>query len=222
MDRFMNQTRFSPIDPISRYSEILFGLLMVLTFTGCFNALEAGRAEVKDLLIAGIGCNIAWGMIDAIVYLITTLTERARALRLLQRLNQLQPGDDRGVAALRDALPGPLAAICRDDELGDWQARLRQRPELSQGPIFRWNDLLNSLGVFLMVFLSTFPVLLPFMFMQDPVPALRLSHAIALLMLLLIGRGLARYAGSPRPLLIGVLFAVAGVAIVLATIALGG
>ncbi|WP_281705198.1 VIT1/CCC1 transporter family protein [Aeromonas taiwanensis] len=161
-------------------------------------------------------------MIDAIVYLITTLTERARALRLLQQLNQLQPGDDRGVAALRDALPGPLAAICRDDELGDWQARLRLRPELSQGPIFRWNDLLNSLGVFLMVFLSTFPVLLPFMFMQDPVPALRLSHAIALLMLLLIGRGLARYAGSPRPLLIGVLFAVAGVAIVLATIALGG
>ncbi|MGY3920389.1 VIT1/CCC1 transporter family protein [Aeromonas eucrenophila] len=218
----MNQPRFSPIDPISRYSEILFGLLMVLTFTGCFNALEAGKAEIKDLLIAGIGCNIAWGMIDAIVYLITTLTERARALRLLQQLHNLQPGDNRGIAALRDALPGPLAAICRDDELGDWQSRLRQHPELSQGPIFRWNDLLNSLGVFLMVFLSTFPVLLPFMFLQDPVPALRLSHGIALLMLMLIGRGLARYAGSPRPRLVGVLFAAAGVAIVLATIALGG
>ena len=67
----MNSPRFSPIDPISRYSEILFGLLMVLTFTGCFNAFEAGRAEVRDLLIAGIGCNIAWGIIDAIVYLIT-------------------------------------------------------------------------------------------------------------------------------------------------------
>ena len=72
----MNQSRFSPLDPISRYAEILFGLLMVLTFTGGFNALEAGRAEVRDLLIAGIGCNIAWGMIDAIVYLITTLAER--------------------------------------------------------------------------------------------------------------------------------------------------
>ena len=100
--------------------------------------------------------------------------------------------------------------------------RLQQRPELSQGGVWRWNDLLNSLGVFLMVFLSTFPVLLPFIFMQDPVPALRLSHAIALLMLMGIGYGLARYAGSPRPLLIGVLFAASGVAIVLATIALGG
>ncbi|MFQ2093928.1 hypothetical protein ACK330_14935 [Aeromonas taiwanensis] len=55
----MNQCRFSPLDPISRYAEILFGLLMVLTFTGGFNALEAGRGEVRDLLIAGIGCNIA-------------------------------------------------------------------------------------------------------------------------------------------------------------------
>jgi len=218
----MNPPRFSPIDPISRYSEILFGLLMVLTFTGCFNALEAGRAEIRDLLIAGIGCNLAWGMIDAIVYLITTLTERARALRLLQRLNQLPPGDNRGITALRDALPGPLAAICRDDELGDLQARLRQHPELGQGGVWRWNDLLNSLGVFLMVFLSTFPVLLPFIFMQDPIPALHLSHTIALLMLMGIGYGLARYAGSPRPWLIGVLFAAAGVAIVLATIALGG
>ena len=218
----MNPPRFSPIDPISRYSEILFGLLMVLTFTGCFNALEAGRAEIRDLLIAGIGCNIAWGMIDAIVYLITTLTERGRALRLLQQLRLLTPGDERGITALRDALPGPLAAICRDPELREWQVRLQQRPELGQGGVWRWNDLLNSLGVFLMVFLSTFPVLLPFIFMQDPVPALRLSHAIALLMLMGIGYGLARYAGSPRPLLIGVLFAAAGVAIVLATIALGG
>ncbi|MFM5844369.1 hypothetical protein [Aeromonas sanarellii] len=218
----MSQSRFSPLDPISRYSEILFGLLMVLTFTGGFNAFEAGRAEVRDLLIAGIGCNLAWGMIDAIVYLITTLTERGRALRLLQRLNLLPSGDHRGIAALRNALPGPLAAICRDDELGDWQTRLRQRPELSQGAIFRGNDLLNSLGVFLMVFLSTFPVLLPFIFLADPVPALRLSHAIALVMLMGIGYGLARHAGSPRPWLIGVLFATAGVAIVLVTIALGG
>lgn len=46
----MNSPRFSPIDPISRYSEILFGLLMVLTFTGCFNAFEAGRAEVRVVM----------------------------------------------------------------------------------------------------------------------------------------------------------------------------
>ena len=69
---------------------------------------------------------------------------------------------------------------------------------------------------------SFFPVLLPFLFLTEPVPALRLSHAIALAMLMGIGYGLARYAGSRRSWLIGVLFAAAGVAIVMATIALGG
>lgn len=72
-------------------------------------------------------------MIDAIVYLITTLTERSRALRLLQQLRLLAPGDERGIAALRDALPGPLAAICRDPELREWQVRLQRRRAGSGG-----------------------------------------------------------------------------------------
>lgn len=218
----MSQSRFSPLDPISRHSEILFGLLMVLTFTGCFNALEAGQAEVKELLIAGIGCNIAWGMIDAIVYLITTLAERGRSLRLLQQLRLLPQGEPAALLAIRDALPQLLAEISRDEELRGWQARLNEHPTTAMGRIFFWNDLRNTLGVFLLVFLSTFPVLLPFIFLDDTVLALRLSHAIALLMLMLIGRGLAHYAGSPRPWLIGILFAAAGAVIVVITIALGG
>ena len=218
----MSQSRFSPIDPISRYSEILFGLLMVLTFTGCFNALEAGQAEIKELLIAGIGCNIAWGMIDAIVYLITTLAERGRSQRLLQKLRKMPVGDQGALLAMRNAIPDLLAEICRDDELKNWQMRLNEPDTVTAGRMLRWNDLLNTLGVFLLVFLSTFPVLLPFIFLSDPVPALRLSHAIALVMLMGIGYGLARYAGSPRPLLIGILFAAVGVVIVGATIALGG
>lgn len=222
MGRFMSQSRFSPLDPISRHSEILFGLLMVLTFTGCFNALEAGQAEVRELLIAGIGCNIAWGMIDAIVYLITTLAERGRSLRLLQRLRQEPAGEPGPLLAIRDALPPLLADICRDEELKGWHARLIEHPAEASVRILRWHDLRNSLGVFLLVFASTFPVLIPFMFLNDTVLALRISHGIALLMLMLIGRGLARYAGSPRPWLIGALFAAAGTVIVLVTIALGG
>lgn len=218
----MSQSRLSPLDPISRHSEILFGLLMVLTFTGCFNAFEAGQAEVKELLIAGIGCNIAWGMIDAIVYLITTLAERGRSLRLLQKVRQLPQGDPVTVQAVRDELPPILASTCSDTDLKGWLVRLHQLPAGTQGSLLRWHDLRNSLGVFLLVFLSTFPVLLPFFFLDDTVLALRLSHTIALLMLMLIGRGLARYAGSPHPWLIGILFAAAGTVIVLITIALGG
>ncbi|AYN29899.1 MULTISPECIES: VIT1/CCC1 transporter family protein [Buttiauxella] len=218
----MNQSRFSPLDPISRHSEILFGLLMVLTFTGCFNAFEAGKAEVKDLLIAGIGCNIAWGIIDAIVYLITTLAERGRLVRLEKKLRQLPEGDSAALEAMRDALPPFLAENCSDAELKSWQTRFKESHSVTMGRMLTWNDLRNCLGVFLLVFLSTFPVLLPFMFLDDTVLALRLSHAIALLMLVLLGRGLARYASSSRPWFIGFIFAAVGTVIVAITIALGG
>ena len=38
------------LDPIDRNSEILFGLFMVLTFTGTLSAATAGREEVRITL----------------------------------------------------------------------------------------------------------------------------------------------------------------------------
>ena len=61
------------LDPVSRLSEILFGLIMTLTFTGTFSVASAGSESVRQLLIAAVGCNLAWGLTDAIIYLIRSL-----------------------------------------------------------------------------------------------------------------------------------------------------
>ena len=61
--------------------EVLFGLIMVLTFTCSFSVAESGRAEVRTMLFAALGCNLIWGIIDAIMYLMGCLAERARSLR---------------------------------------------------------------------------------------------------------------------------------------------
>jgi hypothetical protein len=55
------------LDPTERLSEVLFGLIMVLTFTCSFSVATAGRADVKNMLIAALGCNLAWGIIDAVL-----------------------------------------------------------------------------------------------------------------------------------------------------------
>jgi hypothetical protein len=47
------------LEPIERISEVLFGLIMVLTFTGSLSAAESGHAEVRAMLIGAIGCNLA-------------------------------------------------------------------------------------------------------------------------------------------------------------------
>ena len=55
--------------PVERVSEMLFGLIMVLTFTGSLSVAEAGREDVRAMLIGALGCNLAWGIIDGLLYL---------------------------------------------------------------------------------------------------------------------------------------------------------
>jgi hypothetical protein len=47
------------LDPHERISEVLFGLIMVLTFTGSISIAEAGREDIRAVLIAALGCNLA-------------------------------------------------------------------------------------------------------------------------------------------------------------------
>src|SRR5262245_28752590 len=70
------------LDPIDRVSEILFGLFMVMTFTGTLSVATAGREDVRTMLIAAIGCNIAWGFVDGVMYILRTLVTRARGATL--------------------------------------------------------------------------------------------------------------------------------------------
>src|SRR5437667_12452878 len=76
------------LEPIDRVSEILFGLIMVLTFTGSLSIAEAGRDDVRTMLIVALGCNLAWGIIDGVLYLMGCLAEKCRGLlafRLVRR-----------------------------------------------------------------------------------------------------------------------------------------
>src|SRR5215472_11162272 len=70
------------LDPIDRVSEVLFGLIMVLTFTGSLSVAEAGRESIRTMLIGALGCNLAWGIIDGVFYLMGCLAERGRHLRV--------------------------------------------------------------------------------------------------------------------------------------------
>lgn len=65
---------------MQRVSEVLFGLIMVLTFTGSLEVATAGRSDVRVMLVAALGCNLAWGIIDGGMYLMGTLHERGRKL----------------------------------------------------------------------------------------------------------------------------------------------
>ncbi len=53
---------------------------MVLTFTVSLRVARADRTQVHEMLIGALGCNLAWGLIDAIMYLMSSVSERGQAL----------------------------------------------------------------------------------------------------------------------------------------------
>lgn len=71
------------LSPVDRVSEMLFGLFMALTFTGAVSVAEQGDAQIRTMFIAALGCNLAWGLVDAVMYLVRTVTDRGRVLSLI-------------------------------------------------------------------------------------------------------------------------------------------
>jgi hypothetical protein len=208
------------LEPIDRVSEVLFGLIMVLTFTGSLSVAEAGREDVRTMLIGAVGCNLAWGIIDAILYLMGCLAEKGRGLLALRAARRAtDPGEAQGLVA--DALPPVIASILVPAELATISRRLQELPEPPTHARLHRDDWVGALGVFLLVFLCTFPVVIPFLFMPKAGPALRVSNAIAIGMLFLTGYAFGRLTGH-RPWLLGISMVVLGMILVAMTMALGG
>jgi len=208
------------LEPIDRVSEILFGLIMVLTFTGSLSIAEAGRDDVRTMLIGALGCNLAWGIIDGVLYLMGCLAEKGRGLLTFRAVRRAaDPKEAQRLIA--DALPSVVASVLEPVEVESLYRRLKQLPEPPDHVRLRKDDWLGAVGVFLLVFLCTFPVVIPFIFMHNAGPALRVSNAIAILMLFLTGYAFGRMTGR-HPWLVGISMVVLGLILVGLTMALGG
>lgn len=208
------------LDPVARVSEVLFGLIMALTFTGTLSAATADREEVRTLLIGVLGCNIAWGLVDAVMFLMSALTERGHGL-LTVRAVRSAPTPDAAHRVIADAIPPILVPMLHREDFEKMRRGLLGLDKLAAGPSLTKEDWIGALAVFLLVFLSTFPIVIPFLVFQNVRVALRLSNLVALVMLFITGSWLARHGGH-SPLRAGLAMMLLGVVLVGITIALGG
>jgi hypothetical protein len=207
------------LEPIDRVSEGLFGLIMVLTFTCAMSAAESGREDVRSMLIGAIGCNLAWGIIDAVMYLMGCLSERGQGFTTLVALRRAGSAAE-GQRVIADALPPLVSSVLEPDELERARQRLLALPEPVGARLVK-DDWLGAIAVFLWVFLITFPVVIPFVFMSDAMTALRVSNIIAIALLFLTGYAFGRAAGL-RPWVTGIVMVIIGCVLVAVAMALGG
>ena len=214
------ERRTPVLDPIDRVAEIIFGLIMALSFTGAVSAATAGREEIRTVMFAALGCNLAWGLVDAVMYLVSLMTERTRNLTLLRRVRSATAAQD-AHAIIADAMPGQLGTVITANVLEGIRRQIAALPEPpARGRLGR-DDFIGAFGVFLLVVLATFPVVIPFMIFSDVTLAMRISNAVALVTLFACGFALGRHAGG-IPWRSGFAMAAIGVVLVAATIALGG
>jgi hypothetical protein len=204
------------LDPMDRISEILFGLIMALTFT-C--TLGIASAEVPTMLIGALGCNLAWGIIDGGVHLLARLNEGGRAMLNWRAVRDAADGNTAQQIVL-NALPPLLASALTPTQLELIRQKLSQLPEPAR-PLLTKSDWLGALGICVLSFLSTFPIIVPFLFISDARLALRVSNAVAIAMLFLCGFTFGHYAGF-RPVAMGLSMVALGSAFVGVAIALGG
>ena len=182
------------LSPVDRVMELLFGLLMALSFVGALSVAEAGRAEVREMFIAALGCNLAWGLVDAVMFLVRALTERGRSLALVRSVQDAKDAQT-GHALIERSLSRDAAGLVSSTEVEAIRGRIVALPRMQARPALDRGDLLAAIAIFVLVVVATFPVVLPFAFMQDVAAAKTASRAIALAMLFLGGLALGRYGG---------------------------
>jgi VIT1/CCC1 family predicted Fe2+/Mn2+ transporter len=208
------------LDPHERISEVLFGLIMVLTFTGSISVAETNRESVRGILIAALGCNTAWGIIDAVLYLLGCLAEKGRNTEVLRAMRAA--GDaHKAHRFISSALPPLIASVLQHAEMEIIRRRLLQLPEPPRLARLSGRDWTGALGVFLLVFFATLPVALPFVILHNHAWAMRTSNAIAIVMLFLAGAAYGRCIGR-SPWIVGIVMVLLGVVLVGLTMALGG
>jgi hypothetical protein len=207
------------LDPTDRVAEILFGLIMALSFTGTIEVATADREEVSLVLYAALGCNLAWGLVDGVMYVVLNLVERSRRRGELRAFAAAASDDDARVA-LAAAVPSQVVTLLDAAALGSLRARAAEQAAATQLRV-TGADLAGAIGVFLLVVLATFPVVIPYLAIEDTMLARRLSNAVTIVLLYACGHMLGRHALG-RPVATGVAMVGIGVVLVGTTIALGG
>lgn len=219
MKRFISRY----LDPASRLGEILFGLIMVLTVTLTAGLTVAdGRAGVRQLLLAAIGCNIAWGIIDAVMYVMNCITVRSGKMRLVRAVQSA--ADERAALVLiQNEIEPELQELLDPEQATAFSRSILNHiatAQIAKKTLTR-DDLYGALACFWLVFVSCLPAAVPFFVFSQPRLALRVSNLLLLAMLFLVGQKWAQYVGTNR-LAAGSAMLAIGLVLVGIAILLGG
>ncbi|HEY4170954.1 MAG TPA: VIT1/CCC1 transporter family protein [Reyranella sp.] len=211
------------LDPDESLGELLFGLIMALTVTLGVRLLSSQDAlKPHELAIALIGCNIAWGIIDAALYLLGSLFSRGQRNHFIRKLRKVS-SQTQAIAAIREEFVLDEDHLAQEQDLAAfYKATLDLlRHARLERPRLRGKDFMAALMIALLVAATAVPGAVPILLVEDDAVALRLANALQLCLLFAVGYHWARYVGA-NPWRTGLTFVGLCIVLVAISIALGG
>jgi VIT1/CCC1 family predicted Fe2+/Mn2+ transporter len=219
MTRFIDRY----LDPTDSLGEVLFGLIMALTVTlGARLLTQRSEVNADELVAAMIGCNLAWGIIDAVLYLIGSVFTRNQRIRLVHKLRAAK-SETEAMAAIREAFSLEDAPDLPEQDRTTFHRVVRDvlRHADTRRARLHWSDLKAAAAIVVLVSLTALPGVLPFLLLKDSYQALRVANLLQIALLFLVGFQWARYTGA-NPWRTGLLIVALGVALVAVSVVLGG
>jgi VIT1/CCC1 family predicted Fe2+/Mn2+ transporter len=184
--------------------------------------VREGPDAVRELLIATVGCNIAWGVIDGALYITGQVFERGR-LKQVGSLIRAAESEHEAEALVAEELEDLIGDTGDAADRADLHRRVARhvRASAARPRGVTRADLKGAIASFWLVFFSSIPAALPFLIFDDAWTALRVSNGILILLLFVTGYRWAQHTAL-NPWLTGLMLMVGGVVLVAIAIALGG
>jgi len=217
----MFQFFYRHLDAATRLGEILFGLIMALGISGAVR-LGVERVSNQELFISILGCNVAWGIVDGVMYVMLAMFERGRKARVIRAVQKAE-SEERALAEIAGEFDDRLESLTeRGERERMYREILRFARRLHPEELrVQREDLIGGAAVALIILVATLPVVIPYLLVSNTHRAITISNLVALSQMFALGYFWGRAAGA-NPFWFGLGISGVGGFLVLVTIVLGG
>ena len=212
------------VDPGDTLGEVLFGLIMALTIISGAEIFSApSELDARQLVLAVVGCNVAWGVIDAVLFVLGSMFYRSQRARFFRGL-RIARNEAEALAAIQEefGLEDEPLAVAPEDRVRLYRSILALSVHAAPARVkLRRRDFVSAFLVFVLVSATALPGVIPLLLLDNSYLAIRVSNAVLILLLLVVGYWWAHYTDA-RPWRAALVILLLGMTMVSVAVTLGG